>query len=52
MKDILFFFGVGFGIGVLFIIVRLFIFVLNVLSGILFIVFMYVGYLVVKYFML
>ena len=43
--------GVGFGIGALFTIVRLPIPVPNVLPGILSIVFMYVGYLVVKYFM-
>ena len=51
MKDILFSSGVGFGIGALFTIVRLPIPVPNVLPGILSIVFMYVGYLVVKYFM-
>ncbi|HHO9752289.1 TPA: DUF1427 family protein [Escherichia coli] len=49
MKDILFSSGVGFG--ALFTIVRLPIPVPNVLPGILSIVFMYVGYLVVKYFM-
>ncbi|EFG1807481.1 MAG: DUF1427 family protein [Escherichia coli] len=51
MKDILFSSGVGFGIGALFTIVRLPIPVPNVLPGILSIVFMYVRYLVVKYFM-
>ncbi len=51
VKDILFSSGVGFGIGALFTIVRLPIPVPNVLPGILSIVFMYVGYLVVKYFM-
>ncbi|HHC0641706.1 TPA: DUF1427 family protein [Escherichia coli] len=51
MKDILFSSGVGFGIGALFTTVRLPIPVPNVLPGILSIVFMYVGYLVVKYFM-
>ncbi len=51
VKDILFSSVVGFGIVALFIIVRLPIPVPNVLPGILSIVFMYVGYLVVKYFM-
>lgn len=50
MKDILFSSGVGFGIGALFTIVRL-LFLYQMYYGILSIVFMYVGYLVVKYFM-
>jgi XapX domain-containing protein len=51
VKEIFFSSGVGFGISALFTLLRLPIPVPNVLPGILSIVFMYIGYLVVKYFM-
>ncbi|WP_058912674.1 XapX domain-containing protein [Entomohabitans teleogrylli] len=50
MKEILFSSGVGFGIGALFTLLRLPIPAPNVLPGVLSIVFMYVGYLAVRYF--
>ncbi|EBA5554242.1 DUF1427 family protein [Salmonella enterica subsp. enterica serovar Portland] len=51
MKEILFSSGVGFGIGAFFTLLRLPIPAPNVLPGILSIVFMYIGYMVVKFFM-
>jgi XapX domain len=51
VKELLFSSGVGFGIGAFFTLLRLPIPVPNVLPGILSIVFMYIGYLVVRFFM-
>ncbi|MBM3071301.1 DUF1427 family protein [Enterobacter sp. RHBSTW-00994] len=51
MKDILLSSGIGFGIGALFTFCRLPIPAPNVLPGVLSIVFMYVGYLTVKFFL-